>query len=65
VFPTTSIPIYVNMFTTVTRTYFYILFSYLAFIMSFSYSFFLIFGGQVRVRPYMTSRSWGRRRRIS
>jgi hypothetical protein len=47
VFPTTSIPIYVNMFTTVMKTYIYLLSSYLAFLMSFAYSFFLIFGAQV------------------
>jgi hypothetical protein len=35
------------MFTTVMRTYIYILLSYMAFLMSFAYSFFLIFGGQV------------------
>ena len=42
--PNTPIPVYINMFTTVLKTYTFILLSYLAFILSFAYSFFLIFG---------------------
>lgn len=45
VVPNTPIPIYINMFTTVLKTYTFILLSYLAFILSFAYSFFLMFGG--------------------
>ena len=44
--PNTPIPVYINMFTTVLKTYTFILLSYFAFIMSFSYSFYLIFGYQ-------------------
>lgn len=43
VVPNTPIPIYINMFTTVLKTYTFILMSYMAFIMSFAYSFFLMF----------------------
>ena len=46
---------YVNMFTTVMKTYIYILLSYLAFLLSFAYSFFLIYGAQVKMEsifPY-------------
>ena len=46
VVPNTPIPIYVNMFTTVLKTYVFILLSYSAFIISFAYSFFLIFNSQ-------------------
>ena len=46
VVPNTPIPIYVNMFTTVLKTYVFILLSYLAFIISFAYSFFLIFNAK-------------------
>ncbi|TRY68237.1 hypothetical protein TCAL_06841 [Tigriopus californicus] len=42
--PNTPIPIYINMFTTVLKTYTFILLSYLAFILSFAYSFYLVFG---------------------
>ncbi len=44
VVPNTPIPIYINMFTTVLKTYTFILMSYLAFIVSFAYSFYLILG---------------------
>jgi flagellar basal body-associated protein FliL len=43
VVPDTPIPIYINMFTTVLKTYTLILLSYMAFILSFAYSFFLVF----------------------
>ena len=46
VVPNTPIPIYVNMFTTVLKTYVFILLSYSAFIISFAYSFFLIFNSK-------------------
>ena len=46
VVPNTPIPIYINMFTTVLKTYVFILLSYLAFIISFAYSFFLIFNAK-------------------
>ena len=42
VVPNTPIPVYINMFTTVLKTYTLILLSYLAFIVSFAYSFYLI-----------------------
>ncbi len=45
VVPNTPIPVYINMFTTVLKTYTFILLSYMAFIMSFAYSFFLMFNG--------------------
>jgi len=43
VIPNTPIPIYVNMFTTVMRTYALILASYFFFILVFAFSFYLIF----------------------
>ena len=43
VIPNTPIPIYVNMFTTVMRTYALILASYFFFILVFAFSFWLIF----------------------
>lgn len=43
VVPNTPIPVYINMFITVMKTYALILMSYLAFILSFAYSFFLVF----------------------
>ena len=62
VVPNTPIPIYINMFTTVLKTYTFILLSYLAFIVSFAYAFFLIFGPRredvtstVPVGPNMTA----------
>ena len=42
VVPNTPIPVYINMFTTVLKTYTFILMSYMAFILSFAYSFYLI-----------------------
>ena len=42
--PNTPVPIYINMFTTVLKTYTFILLSYMAFILSFTYAFYLIFG---------------------
>ena len=50
---------YVNMFTTVMKTYIYILLSYLAFLLSFAYSFFLIYGAQVKMEsifPYFLNK---------
>ena len=44
VVPNTPIPLYINMFTTVLKSYTFILLCYMAFIISFAYSFFLIFG---------------------
>ena len=44
VVPNSPIPIYINMFTTVLKTYTFILMSYMAFILSFAYSFYLILG---------------------
>jgi len=44
VFPNTPIPVYINMFTTVLKTYILILASYMAFLLSFAYAFFLVFG---------------------
>ena len=41
--PNTPVPMYINMFTTVLKTYILIILSYLAFILSFAYSFYLIF----------------------
>ena len=43
VVPNTPLPIYINMFTTVMRTYALILASYFFFILVFAYSFYLIF----------------------
>ena len=43
VVPNTPIPVYINMFITVLKTYIFILLCYLAFIVSFAYSFFIIF----------------------
>ena len=43
VVPNTPVPIYINMFLTVLKTYTFILLCYFAFILSFAYSFFLIF----------------------
>ena len=43
VVPNTPIPVYINMFITVLKTYIFILLCYLAFIISFAYSFFIIF----------------------
>ena len=44
VVPNTPIPLYINMFTTVLKSYTFILMCYMAFIVSFAYSFYLIFG---------------------
>ena len=41
--PNTPIPLYINMFTTVLRSYTFILLSYFAFLLSFAFSFTLIF----------------------
>lgn len=49
--PNTPIPVYINMFTTVLKTYTFILLSYLAFILSFAYSFYLVFGTGVKPKP--------------
>ena len=46
VVPNTPIPVYINMFTTVLKTYTLILMSYLVFIVIFAYSFFLIFSAR-------------------
>ena len=43
VVPNTPLPLYINMFTTVLKTYTLILLSYMAFIISFAYSFYLLF----------------------
>ena len=43
VVPNTPIPVYINMFITVLKTYTFILLCYMAFIIAFSYSFFIIF----------------------
>ena len=44
--PNTPLPVYVNMFTTVLRTYVLILASYFFFILTFAYCFFLILSQQ-------------------
>ena len=41
--PNTPIPLYINMFTTVLKTYFYILLSYIPFLLAFSFVFSLIY----------------------
>jgi hypothetical protein len=41
--PNTPIPLYVNMYKTVLRTYSFILLSYFAFLLSFSFCFHLIY----------------------
>lgn len=41
--PNTPIPLYINMFTTVLKSYTFILLSYFAFLLSFAFSFTLIF----------------------
>ena len=41
--PNTPIPLYINMFTTVLKTYFFILLSYVPFLIAFSFVFSLIF----------------------
>ena len=41
--PNTPIPLYINMFTTVLRTYTFILLSYFAFLLSFAFAFSLVF----------------------
>ena len=41
--PNTPIPLYINMFTTVLRSYTFILLSYFAFLLSFAFSFNLAF----------------------
>jgi hypothetical protein len=46
VVPNTPIPVYINMFTTVLKTYTLILSSYFFFVMAFAYSFYLIFSPQ-------------------
>lgn len=55
VVPDTPIPIYINMFTTVLKTYTLILLSYMAFILSFAYSFFLIFSPRPAADEQMVS----------
>ena len=42
--PNTALPLYINMFVTVLKSYTFILMYFLAFIVSFAYTFFLIFG---------------------
>ena len=41
--PNTPIPLYINMFTTVLKTYTFILLSYFAFLLSFAFAFSLVF----------------------
>ena len=41
--PNTPIPLYINMFTTVLRTYTFILLSYFAFLLSFAFAFSLVY----------------------
>ena len=41
--PNTPIPLYINMFTTVLRTYSLILLSYFAFLLSFAFAFSLVY----------------------
>jgi hypothetical protein len=41
--PNTPIPLYINMFTTVLRTYTFILLSYFPFLLSFAFAFSLVF----------------------
>ncbi|XP_023346076.1 uncharacterized protein LOC111715063 [Eurytemora carolleeae] len=44
--PNTPIPLYVNMFSTVLRTYTFILLSYFAFLVSFAFSFSLVYSAE-------------------
>ena len=41
--PNTPIPLYINMFTTVLKTYSFILLSYFAFLLSFAFAFSLVY----------------------
>ena len=41
--PNTPIPLYINMFTTVLKSYTFILLSYFAFLLSFAFCFTLVF----------------------
>ena len=41
--PNTPIPLYINMFTTVLKTYTFILLSYFAFLLSFAFAFSMVF----------------------
>ena len=51
--PNTPIPLYINMFTTVLKTYTFILLSYAAFLLSFAFSFSLVYSNWGRYSYYI------------
>ena len=52
--PNTPIPLYINMFTTVLKTYSFILLSYFAFLLSFAFAFSLVYAHE---EPEVTAAS--------
>ena len=58
--PNTPIPLYINMFTTVLKTYSFILLSYFAFLLSFAFAFSLVYAHEeVETTPTLNSTSSG------
>ena len=56
--PNTPIPLYINMFTTVLKTYSFILLSYFAFLLSFAFAFSLVYAHEeIEVTPTMNNNS--------
>ena len=56
--PNTPIPLYINMFTTVLKTYSFILLSYFAFLLSFAFAFSLVYAHEeLEVSATSTSNS--------
>ena len=55
VVPNTPIPLYINMFTTVLKSYTFILLAYFAFIFSFAFSFSMVYSNEAEVTNFNTS----------